>query len=381
MTMADETAVKKNTGAGLRGQAAGQTAICTVGAEGNSLRYRGYDVVDLAEHSTFYEVAHLILKGELPTRDELAAWKRRLKSLRGLPQPLREVLERIPADAHPMDVMRTGCSFLGNVEPEGDFSNQMAVAERLLALFPAIVLYWYRYSHDGVRIETETDDDGIGAHFLHMLHGEAPDELEARVMDVSLILYAEHEFNASTFTARVAASTLTDLHSCITAAIGSLRGPLHGGANEAAMDMIEQYGSVDEAVSDVLRKLEAKELIMGFGHAVYRKRDPRNAIIKDWSRQLSELKNDTLLFAVSDAVERTMKEQKNMFANADFFHASAYHFMGIPTKLFTPIFVMSRVTGWCAHCFEQRANNRIIRPGAEYIGPPDRPYEPIGQRG
>jgi len=379
--MAEEAAVKKSAGAGLRGQAAGQTAICTVGAEGNSLRYRGYDVVDLAEQSTFYEVAHLILKGHLPNQAELDAWKLRLKSLRGLPQPLKEVLERIPADAHPMDVMRTGCSFLGNIEPEGDFSRQMSVAERMLALFPAIVLYWYRFSHDGVRIETETDDDSIGAHFLHMLHGEAPDELPARVMDVSLILYAEHEFNASTFTARVAASTLTDLHSCITAAIGSLRGPLHGGANEAAMDMIEKYGSVDEAVADVLRKLQAKELIMGFGHAVYKLRDPRNAIIKGWSRKLSELKNDTLLFAVSDAVERTMKEQKNMFANADFFHASAYNFMGIPTKLFTPIFVMSRVTGWCAHCFEQRANNRIIRPGAEYIGPPDRDYLPMEQRG
>jgi len=378
--MAEEQAVKKNTGAGLRGQAAGQTAICTVGAEGNSLRYRGYDVVDLAEHSTFYEVAYLILKGELPTQAELDAWKARLKTLRGLPRPLKDVLERIPASAHPMDVMRTGCSFLGNVEPEGDFANQMAVAERLLALFPAIVVYWYRYSHDGVRVETETDDDTIGAHFLHMLHGAEPEAIFARVMDVSLILYAEHEFNASTFTARVAASTLTDLHSCITAAIGSLRGPLHGGANEAAMAMIEQYESVDHAVADVLRKLEARELIMGFGHAVYRLRDPRNAIIKEWSRKLSELKNNTLLFAISDAIERTMKEQKNMFANADFFHASAYNFMGIPTKLFTPIFVMSRVTGWCAHCFEQRANNRIIRPGAEYIGPPERAYVPIERR-
>jgi 2-methylcitrate synthase len=379
--MADEqAAVKKNPGSGLRGQAAGQTAICTVGAEGNSLRYRGYDVVDLAEQSTFYEVAHLILKGELPTQAELNACKARLKSLRGLPKPLKEVLERIPANAHPMDVMRTGCSFLGNVEPEGDFANQMAVAERLLALFPAIVVYWYRYSHDGVRVDTETADDTIGAHFLHMLHGAAPAEIFARVMDVSLILYAEHEFNASTFTARVAASTLTDLHSCITAAIGSLRGPLHGGANEAAMEMIEQYESVDHAVADVVRKLEARELIMGFGHAVYRLRDPRNAIIKEWSRRLSELKNNTLLFAISEAIERTMKEQKNMFANADFFHASAYNFMAIPTKLFTPIFVMSRVTGWCAHVFEQRANNRIIRPGAEYVGPPERAYVPIERR-
>ena len=375
-----EDAAKKNSGAGLRGQSAGETAVCTVGAEGNSLRYRGYDVVELAEHSTFYEVAYMILKGSLPTQAELEPWKAKLKSLRGLPQPLKEVLERIPAGAHPMDVMRTGCSFLGNIEPEGDFSNQQDVADRMLALFPSIVVYWYRYSHDGVRIDTETDDDGIGAHFLHMLHDEPPDELAARVMDVSLILYAEHEFNASTFTARVCASTMSDLHSCITAAIGSLRGPLHGGANEAAMAMIEQYSSEEEAVADVLRKLEVKELIMGFGHAVYRRRDPRNSIIKEWSRKLSELKDNSSLFAISDAVERTMKEQKNMFANADFFHASAYNFMDIPTELFTPIFVMSRITGWAAHCFEQRANNRIIRPGADYIGEPDRNYIPIQSR-
>ena len=371
---------RNNTGAGLRGQSAGETAVCTVGAEGNSLRYRGYDVVELAEQSTFYEVAHLILKGHLPTRAELDAWKQKLKGLRGLPLPLREVLERIPAEAHPMDVMRTGCSFLGNIEPEGDFSRQQDIADRLLSVFPAIVVYWYRYSHDGVRIDTETDEDGVGAHFLRMLHDHSPSKLTSRVMDVSLILYAEHEFNASTFTARVCASTLSDLHSCFTAAIGSLRGALHGGANEAAMAMIEQYSSEHEAVADVLRKLSARELIMGFGHAVYRLRDPRNAIIKEWSRKLSEEVDNTLLFTVSEAIERTMKEAKNMFANADFFHASAYNFMDIPTKLFTPIFVMSRVTGWAAHCFEQRANNRIIRPGADYVGPGDRPYLPIGDR-
>jgi 2-methylcitrate synthase len=374
------SAVEKSKATGLRGQSAGQTSICTVGAEGNSLRYRGYDVVELAEQATFYEVAHLLLKGELPTAAELAAWKAKLLPLRALPQSLREVLERIPASAHPMDVMRTGCSFLGNIEPEGDFSRQLDVAERLLAAFPAIVVYWYRYSHDGVRIDTHSDEDGLGAHFLHLLHGRAPSELEARVMDVSLILYAEHEFNASTFTARVCASTLSDLHSCVTAAIGSLRGPLHGGANEAAMEMIEQYGSAEDAVADVLRKLQAKELIMGFGHAVYRLRDPRNAIIKAWSKQLAAQVGDRVLYPVSEAVERTMAEQKKMFANADFFHASAYHFMGIPTPLFTPIFVMSRVTGWSAHCFEQRANNRIIRPGADYIGPADRPYLPLAER-
>ena len=370
----------KDSGAGLRGQSAGQTAVCTVGAEGNSLRYRGFDVVDLASQSTFYETAYMIMKGHLPTADELAAWKTKLHGQRGLPLALREVLERIPADAHPMDVMRTGCSFLGNIEQEGDFSNQDDVADRLLALFPSIIVYWYRYSHDGVRIETETDDDTIGGHFLHMLHGKAPDELSARVMDVSLILYAEHEFNASTFTARVCASTLSDLHSCITAAIGSLRGPLHGGANEAAMAMIEQYASVDEAIADVHRKLAAKELIMGFGHAVYKVRDPRNSIIKGWSKKLSEQVGNSNLYEISEAVERIMKEEKGMFANADFFHASAYYFMDIPTKLFTPIFVMSRITGWAAHCFEQRADNRIIRPGAEYIGHADREYIPMESR-
>ena len=376
----NSTEVKKNTGAGLRGQSAGQTAVCTVGAEGNSLRYRGYDVVDLASQSSFYEVAHLILKGELPSQAELNSWTEKLRSLRGLPQSLREVLERIPVDTHPMDVLRTGCSFLGNIEPETDFSQQQDAADRMLASFPSILLYWYRYSHDGVRIETETDDYSIGGHFLHMLHGEAPVEQAARVMDASLILYAEHEFNASTFTARVCASTLSDLHSCVTAAIGSLRGPLHGGANEAAMEMIEQYATPEEAVEDVLRKLRVKELIMGFGHAVYRKRDPRNAIIKEWARTLSESSDNPSLFLISEAVERTMKEQKNMFANADFFHASAYNYLGIPTKLFTPIFVMSRVTGWCAHSFEQRANNRIIRPGAEYVGPADRSYVGIAER-
>lgn len=371
----------KNSGAGLRGQSAGQTAVCTVGAEGNSLRYRGYDVEELAEKSTFHEVAHMILKGHLPSQQELDQYAARLKSMRGLPQALKEVLERIPADAHPMDVLRTACSFLGNIEAEQDFSQQDDKADRLLAVFPSMLCYWYRYSHDGVRIDTETDDDSIGAHFLHMLHGEAPSDLHARVMDVSLILYAEHEFNASTFTGRVCASTLSDLFSCVTAAIGSLRGPLHGGANEMAMAMLEQYGSAEEAVADVMAKLAAKDKIMGFGHAVYKVRDPRNAIIKEWSRQLSEQVGDTVLFAASDAVERTMKEEKNMFANADFFHASAYHFMGIPTKLFTPIFVMSRITGWAAHIFEQRANNRIIRPTADYIGAEPRGYESIQERG
>jgi len=370
----------KNNGAGLRGQSAGETAICTVGAAGNSLRYRGYAVDDLARNASFNEVAYLILKGELPNQAELDAYAARLKGMRGLPDALKEVLERIPAGAHPMDVLRTGCSFLGNIEPERDFGRQQDIADRLLAAFPSMITYWYRFSHDGVRIDTESDEDGIGAHFLKLLHGKSPNDLHARVMDVSLILYAEHEFNASTFTARVCASTLSDMFSCVTGAIGSLRGPLHGGANEMAMAMLEQYDSVDEARNDVHRKLAEKEKIMGFGHAVYREKDPRNAIIREWSRKLADDVGDKALFPVSEEVEKIMQNEKNLFANADFYHASAYHFMGIPTGLFTPIFVMSRVTGWCAHVMEQRDNNRIIRPGADYTGPEDRDVPPIEQR-
>ena len=371
---------EKKPGAGLRGQSAGQTEICTVGAAGNSLRYRGYAVDDLAENTSFNEVAHLILKGHLPNREELEAYTKRLKSLRGLPDALKEVLERIPADAHPMDVLRTGCSFLGNLESEESFDAQQDVADRLLASFPSMITYWYRYSQDGKRIDVETDDDSIGGHFLHLLHGKTPSELHARVMDVSLILYAEHEFNASTFTARVCSSTLSDMHSCVTGAIGSLRGPLHGGANEMAMAMLEQYHTPEQAREDVLRKLEVKEKIMGFGHAVYREKDPRNAIIREWSRKLADDVGDDTLFPVSEIVEKTMWDEKKLFANADFYHASAYHFLGIPTSLFTPIFVMSRVTGWCAHIMEQRANNRIIRPGADYIGPDDRAVPSIDER-
>ncbi len=371
---------EQQTGSGLRGHSAGQTAICTVGASGNSLRYRGYAVDDLAENASFNEVAFLLLKGHLPGPAELAAYTSRLKSLRGLPQALKEVLERIPADTHPMDVMRTGCSMLGNLEPEEDFSQQQDAADRLLAVFPSMMAYWYRYSHDGIRIDVESDEEGIGGHFLHLLRGYRPNALHARVMDVSLTLYAEHEFNASTFTARVCASTLSDLHSCVTGAIGSLRGPLHGGANEAAMAMLSAYDSPQQARADVLRKLAAREKIMGFGHAVYRERDPRNAIIREWSRKLAAEVGDEVLFPVSEIVEKTLWEEKRLFANADFYHASAYHFMGIPTGLFTPIFVMSRVAGWCAHVMEQRANNRIIRPSADYLGPEDRTVPPIEQR-
>ncbi|WP_191603026.1 bifunctional 2-methylcitrate synthase/citrate synthase [Marinomonas algicola] len=371
---------KKLTGAGLRGQSAGSTALCTVGKSGSGLTYRGYDIHELAEKSTFEEVAYLLLKGKLPNQDELSAYIDKIKSLRQLPDALKVVLEQIPKEAHPMDVMRTGCSMLGNVETEASFADQEDMADRLLAVFPSIICYWYRFSHDGIRIDTVTDDDSVGGHFLHLLRGAKPSELHAKVMNVSLILYAEHEFNASTFTARVCASTLSDLHSCITGAIGSLRGPLHGGANEAAMDMIEQWTSADEAETEVLGMLTRKDKIMGFGHAIYSTSDPRNGIIKKWSKKLSDDVGDTVLYAVSERVEDVMWREKKLFCNADFFHASAYHFMDIPTKLFTPIFVCSRLTGWASHVFEQRANNRIIRPSADYTGPEPRNVTPIESR-
>ncbi|WP_444890416.1 bifunctional 2-methylcitrate synthase/citrate synthase [Microbulbifer sp. DLAB2-AA] len=374
-------AEKALSGAGLRGQVAGKTALSTVGKSGSGLTYRGYDIKDLAQHCEFEEVAYLIFYGELPTSDQLAEYKALLKGMRGLPQALKEVLERIPADAHPMDVMRTGCSMLGNLEGEESFAQQLEKANRLLAAFPSIICYWYRFTHDNVRIETDTDDDSIGGHFLHMLRGKKPNALHEQVMNVSLILYAEHEFNASTFTARVCASTLSDLFSCITGAIGTLRGPLHGGANEAAMEMIERFANPDEAEKELLGMLERKEKIMGFGHAIYRESDPRNEIIKAWSEKLSEDVGDKVLYPVSVRCEEVMWREKKLFCNADFFHASAYHFMGIPTKLFTPIFVMSRVTGWAAHVFEQRADNRIIRPSAEYVGVEPREVPPIAERG
>ncbi|AZZ93010.1 2-methylcitrate synthase [Hahella sp. KA22] len=373
-------AEKNIGGAGLRGQVAGQTALCTVGQSGHGLTYRGYGIEVLADKAEFEEVAYLLLRGKLPNHAELSAYKAKLKSLRSLPQALKEVLERIPADAHPMDVMRTGCSMLGVLETEADFSQQDDHIDRMLALFPSIICYWHRFSQDGVRIETETDDDSIGAHFLHMLHGSKPDALHEKVMHASLILYAEHEFNASTFTARVCASTLSDIHSCITGAIGSLRGPLHGGANEAAMAMIEKFTSPDDAEEKVMGMLERKEKIMGFGHAIYRESDPRNAIIKKWAQKLSEKVGDKVLYPVSVRCEEVMWREKKLFCNADFFHASAYHFMGIPTELFTPIFVMSRLTGWAAHVKEQRENNRIIRPSADYTGPESAEWTPIEQR-
>ncbi|GAA3533152.1 bifunctional 2-methylcitrate synthase/citrate synthase [Zobellella aerophila] len=365
---------------GLRGQTAGQTALCTVAQSGSGLAYRGYDIEDLAAKAQFEEVAFLLLKGNLPNQGELTAFKSRLRANRGLPAALRTVLEQVPASAHPMDVLRTGCSMLGNLETELKFSEQQDAAERLLALLPAILCYWYRYTHDGVRIETALDDDSLGGHFLHMLRGQYPPELDVKVMHCSLTLYAEHEFNASTFAARVCSSTLTDLHSAVTAAIGTLRGPLHGGANEAAMAMIERWSSPEQAETELLEMLKRKEKVMGFGHAVYRVKDPRNALIKPLAKQLGQAVGDRVLYPVSERVEEVMWREKKLFANADFYHACAYHFMGIPTKLFTPIFVMSRVTGWTAHIMEQRAHNRIIRPTADYVGPGHQDWLPIEKR-
>ena len=358
---------KKLEGAGLRGQVAGETSLSTVG-QVEGLSYRGHKIELLAEKSCFEEVAYLLLYDKLPNQKELDDYKQLLKNQRDLPDSLKLVLQKIPSSAHPMDVMRTGTSMLGNLEPEGEFSNQLNSINRMIATMPSIVTYWYKYSHEGLDIDLVNDEDSMAGHFLHILHGEKPSDLHRKVMDVSLILYAEHEFNASTFTARVCASTMSDIHSCVVAAIGSLRGPLHGGANEKAMELIENWTSKEEAKTNILKMLANKDKIMGFGHAVYSIRDPRNAVIKEYAKELSQLAENDTLYQVAEEVEKVMADEKKMFANADFFHAPAYFYMGIPTKLFTPIFVMSRVSGWTAHCMEQRANNRIIRPSAEYIG-------------
>ncbi|MBV9299396.1 MAG: 2-methylcitrate synthase [Verrucomicrobia bacterium] len=368
---------------GLRGQSAGSTAISTVGKEGVGLTYRGYNIEDLARDATFEEVAYLLLEGALPNRQQLEEFKKRLRRLRSLPTALKEVLERIPKDTHPMDVLRTGTSMLGVLEPERDFKQQDVIAERLLASLPSILCYWYCFTHkDGNRIQPDSDEETLAGHLLTSLYGEKPSAEHRRGMDVSLILYAEHEFNASTFTARVCAATLSDFYSCITGAIGTLRGPLHGGANEAAMELVSRFKTPQEAREAVKEMLARKEKIMGFGHAVYRNSDPRNAIIKEWARKLapSAKQGDGYLFAVSEEVEKVMKEEKGLFANADFFSASSYHFIGVPTPLFTPIFVLARVTGWAAHIKEQRANNKLIRPNADYIGPAVRPFKPIDER-
>ncbi|WP_166372156.1 2-methylcitrate synthase [Psychromonas sp. SA13A] len=367
-------------GAGLRGQSAGETKLCTVGQSGSGLTYCGYDVADLAENTTFEEVAYLLFNGELPTQAQLDEYKKTLFAMRDLPDALKTVLKLIPADTHPMDVMRTGCSFLGNLEPEQDFSQQTHAANRLLAAFPAIMCYWYKFSHQGIEIDCVTDQDSLGGHFLKLLNGETASKQHQRVMDVSLILYAEHEFNASTFAARVCASTLSDLFSCVTGAIGTLRGPLHGGANEAAMDMIEKFSSPQDAKVKMAEMLARKEKIMGFGHAVYRTSDPRNIIIKKWSEKLAQENGDSSLYDISVACEEFMWDTKKLFCNADFFHASTYNYLGIPTKLFTPIFVCSRLTGWAAHIMEQRSNNRIIRPSADYTGSEPRVVTPIETR-
>lgn len=371
----------ENNNAGLAGVVAGQSAIATVGKAGKGLNYRGYSIEDLAAHASFEEVAYLLIYGKLPTQQELAAYFEKLFHLRALPTALKEVLEHIPANAHPMDVLRTGCSFLGTLEPENNFKQQYDIAERLLAIFPGMLCYWYMFAQQGKRISEFSEEKTIGGHFLRLLHGKEPNPLFVDMMNVSLILYAEHEFNASTFAARVTSATLSDFYSAITSAIGTLRGPLHGGANEMAMSLIEQFKTPDEAEQGLLRMLAQKEKIMGFGHRVYRDCDPRSDIIKVWSKRLGEMKRDLSLYFISERIETVMRREKGLFPNLDFYSASAYHYAGIPTPLFTPIFVISRITGWSAHIFEQRADNRLIRPSSEYTGPEPRSFVDIDQRG
>lgn len=368
---------------GMAGVIAGETAIATVGQEGHGLTYRGYSIFDLAEHATFEEVAWLLLKGELPTADELAGFKSRLLKGRALPLALRHVLEQLPSTSHPMDVLRTAVSALGCLEPEPEPATSDAqgrIAERLIASLPSMLMYWYQFAHHGKQIDTDVQDDSVAGHFLHLLYGHMPDATQQRAVDVSLILYAEHEFNASTFTARITTSTLSDIYSTITGAIGTLRGPLHGGANEAAMALIEPLQNADDAEHYIMEALARKDKIMGFGHRVYRISDPRSDVIKQWAKKLADATGDTRLYPVSERVEAVMRREKNLFPNLDFFSASAYHFLGIPTPLFTPIFVLSRVSGWLAHVFEQRGDNRLIRPSAVYTGPDERAWVPVEQR-
>ena len=371
--------MKKLQGAGLRGQSAGQTSLSTVEQEG-SLRYLGYSIEDLAKNASFEEVAYLLLLGHLPNKLELEEFEQELANLRTMPNSLITVLESIPKQAHPMEVVRTIISYMGVIESEKSFDEQLDVTKRLLGVTTTAIVYWYKYSHEGVRIEQISNEVSVAAHFLKLLRQEEISDLHKKTLDVSLTLYAEHEFNASTFTGRVCASTLSDLHSCLTAAVGSLRGPLHGGANEEAMKMLEEIDSIESVKSFIDQKLNNKEKVMGFGHAVYSVKDPRSDIIKEYSAKLSENHKDKILHDAAVIMEAYLKEKKGLFPNTDFFHAPAYHYLGIPTKLFTPLFAIARIIGWSAHAYEQRDNNRIIRPSADYIGPENRDWVDIESR-